>query len=75
MHNIFNVFDKDDNYTDTEYGNSDYEERYNEVMIRPLSLLAPTGALVLLMVHYISAVATFSDFEYLCLSILLQVSL
>ena len=38
-------------------------------------LLAPTGALVLMMVHYISAVATFSDFEHLCLSILLQVSL
>ena len=42
------------------------------------SLLAPTGALVLMMVRDISAaavVATFSDFEHLCLSILLQVSL
>ena len=41
-------------------------------------LLAPTGALVLMMVYYISAAAaaaTFSDFEHLCLSILLQVSL
>ena len=43
--------------------------------------LAPTGALVLMMVYYISiraadsAAATFSDFEHLCLSILLQVSL
>ena len=45
-----------------------------------LELLAPTGALVLMMVYYISAAAaaaaaTFSDFEHLCLSILLQVSL
>ena len=42
------------------------------------SLLAPTGALVVMMVYYISAAAaaaTFSDFEHLCLSILLQVSL
>ena len=39
-------------------------------------LLAPTGALVLMTVYYISAAAaTFSDFEHLCLSILLQVSL
>ena len=40
-------------------------------------LLAPTGALVLMMVYDISAAAaaTFSDFEHLCLSILLQVSL
>ena len=40
------------------------------------TFLAPTGALVLMMVYYISAAAaTFSDFEHLCLSILLQVSL
>ena len=39
-------------------------------------LLAPTGALVLMMVYYISkAAATFSDLEQLCLSILLEVSL
>ena len=39
-------------------------------------LLAPTGALVLTMVYDISIYpATFSDFEHLCLSILLQVSL
>ena len=43
-------------------------------------LLAPTGALVLMMVYYIYIYisiypATFSDFEHLCLSILLQVSL
>ena len=45
-----------------------------------LCLLAPTGALVLMMVYYIYIYlsiypATFSDFEHLCLSILLQVSL
>ena len=39
-------------------------------------LLAPTGALILMMVRDISvAVPAFSDFEHLCLSILLQVSL
>ena len=43
-------------------------------------LLSPTGALVLMMVYYIYIYisiypATFSDFEHLCLSILLQVSL
>ena len=39
-------------------------------------LLAPTGALVLMMVYYISKAApTFSDLEQLCLSILLEVSL
>ena len=45
-------------------------------MLEVLSLLAPTGALVLMMVYYISEAApTFSDLEHLCLSILLQVSL
>ena len=39
------------------------------------SFLAPTGALVLMMVYYISKAATFSDLEQLCLSILLEVSL
>ena len=40
------------------------------------SLLAPTGALILMMVRDISVAApAFSDFEHLCLSILLQVSL
>ena len=39
------------------------------------SLLAPTGALVLMMVYYIYIRTTFSDVEHLCLSILLQVSL
>ena len=39
------------------------------------NLLAPTGALVLMMVYYISINPLFSDFEHLCLSILLQVSL
>ena len=40
------------------------------------SLLAPTGALVLMMVNYISGSGgNFSDVEHLCLSILLQVSL
>ena len=41
-------------------------------------LLAPSGALIVMMVYYISAAAaapTFSDFQHLCLSILLQVSL
>ena len=40
-------------------------------------LLAPTGALILMMVRDISVAAApaFSDFEHLCLSILLQVSL
>ena len=38
-------------------------------------LLDPSGALVLMMVHYIYNVQLFSDFEHLCLSILLQVSL
>ena len=39
-------------------------------------LLAPTGALVLMMVYDIYIYPpTFSDFEHLCLSILLQVSL
>ena len=41
-------------------------------------LLAPTGALVLMMVYDIYIYIyppTFSDFEHLCLSILLQVSL
>ena len=46
----------------------------------PPELLAPTGALVLMMVYYIYIYlsiypATFSDFEHLCLSIQLQVSL
>ena len=47
--------------------------KYLEIFL----LLAPTGALVLMMVYciYIRAAATFSDFEHLCLSILLQVSL
>ena len=41
-----------------------------------MSLLAPTGALILMMVRDISVAApAFSDFEHLCLSILLQVSL
>ena len=49
------------------------------LIFTPINLLAPTGALVLMMVRDISAAAaaaaTFSDFEHLCLSILLQVSL
>ena len=46
------------------------------VMAAWQAFLAPTGALVLMMVYYISAAAaTFSDFEHLCLSILLQMSL
>ena len=40
-----------------------------------ICLLAPTGALVLMMVYCIYIYSpTFSDFEHLCLSILLQVS-
>ena len=38
-------------------------------------LLAPSGALIVMMVYYISAAAaTFSDFEHSSLSIMLQVS-
>ena len=41
-----------------------------------LHLLAPSGALIVIMVYYISAAAaTFSDFEHSSLSIRLQVSL
>ena len=47
------------------------------IFIWSILLLAPTGALILMMVYYIYIYirTTFSDFEHLCLSILLQVSL
>ena len=48
----------------------------NFLVLLLLVLLAPTGALVLMMVRDISVAApAFSDFEHLCLSILSQVSL
>ena len=46
-----------------------------KIYILWFSLLAPTGALILMMVRDISVAPAFSDFEHLCLSILLQVSL
>ena len=56
------------------YDISKYIQRTLESII--FHLLAPTGALVLMMVYDIYIYPpTFSDFEHLCLSILLQVSL